>query len=120
MTSPDTHCAETEPHPLMDLLDAEAAALSAADFDGVAALADEKLALLEGLQDSPLEAWEIAQLQERSARNESLFAATLDGLRSVIDRLKHVQRAAVHLDTYTAAGAMQDLGPARSSFEKRS
>lgn len=111
---------DTAPHPLATLLDAEAAALATADFDGVAALAEEKLALLQSLQETDLQEQDVAQLKELSARNALMFDATMEGLRSVIDRLKHVQRAAVHLDTYTAGGALQDLGPARTSFEKRS
>ena len=44
----------------------------------------------------------------------------MDGLRTVIDRLKSVARVHSHLDTYAPGGAMQDLAPPQSSFEKRS
>ena len=115
MTLPDT-----APHPLATLLDAEADALAIADFDRVAALAEEKLALLQSVQEAGLQEKDISYLQELSARNALMFDATMEGLRSVIDRLKHVQRATVHLDTYTAGGTLQDLGPARTRFEKRS
>lgn len=105
---------------LLDLLEDEAAALTAADYAGVSALAERKSALLESLGTAPPEDQLIDLLKERSARNAFLYEATLQGLRSVIDRLQTVKRVVAHLDTYTAGGALQDLGPARSSFEKRS
>lgn len=105
---------------LQDLLEAEAKALSTANYTVMEELAARKSALLEGLDTDRLAAEEVEILRQQAARNARLFEATLGGLRSVIDRLHYVARASAHLDTYTATGALQDLGPARSSFEKRS
>lgn len=111
---------ETEVDALRAILSAEAEALTRADYAVMEDLADRKASLLEGLQADAMSVEDIAVLREMSAQNATLFEATLSGLRTVIDRLQQVARASTHLDTYTANGALQDLGPTRSSFEKRS
>ena len=111
---------ETEADALRAILTAEAEALTQADYAVMEDLADRKAALLEGLDAEAMSADDIVALREMSAQNATLLEATLSGLRSVIDRLQQVARASTHLDTYTANGALQDLGPTRSSFEKRS
>lgn len=105
---------------LLSLLDAEANALRVADFEKIDALAEEKQRLIETLPEVVMDPSCVETLRQRSDRNGRLFEATLSGLRSVIERLQDVERVSAHLDTYTARGAKRDLGPARSSFEKRS
>lgn len=105
---------------LRELLDAEAEALATANYGVMDDLAERKGALMEVLNPETLEAEDVDGLRQQAARNARLFEATLGGLRTVINRLNSVARASAHLDTYTATGVLQDLGPARSSFEKRS
>ena len=116
--------AETEPKAvadeLRDILTQEAAALTVADYDTLDGLAERKAAVMESFDPDALTVEDIEALRDMTLQNATLFEGTLSGLRNVIDRLQQVARASAHLDTYTANGAMQDLGPARSSFEKRS
>jgi flagellar biosynthesis/type III secretory pathway chaperone len=107
---------------LTELLENEAQALRRADYSALEDMSERKMSLIEALSqpDTPPDPETARRLQDLLRRNEALYEATMGGLRSVIDRLKTVARVSSHLDTYTAAGAIKDLGPARSSFEKRS
>ena len=62
---------------------------------------------------------EIRDILMRIEHNQQLHKATLNGLRSVIDRLEAIKRAASQLDTYTASGARKDLAQPKSKMEKR-
>jgi len=107
---------------LEDLLEAEVTALRSGDYVALEGLAVDKERLLRELAESQddLDLEKTRDLQALLERNGVLYEATMDGLRTVIDRLKSVARVHSHLDTYAPGGAMQDLAPPQSSFEKRS
>lgn len=113
---------EPDSEALAALLEAEAEALRRADYTALEEMSERKRALIEELSrpEAAPDAQTARRLQDLLRRNAALYEATMGGLRSVIDRLRTVARVTGHLDTYTAGGALRDLGPARSSFEKRS
>ena len=107
---------------LEDLLEAEATVLRSGDYEALEGFAADKERMLRELAEleDDLDLEETQDLQTMLERNSVLYEATMDGLRTVIDRLKSVARVHSHLDTYAPGGAMQDLAPPQSSFEKRS
>lgn len=107
---------------LDDVLEREAMALRSGDYETLEEIASEKQDIVDRLSEetADLSSSDVARVQEKLRRNEVLYDATMDGLRSVIERLKSVSRVSSHLDTYTQSGFVQDLAPPRPSFEKRS
>ncbi len=107
---------------LENLLEAEVTALRSGDYEALEGfVADKERLLLELAElEDDLDVEKTQHLQALLERNGVLYEATMDGLRTVIARLKSVARVHSHLDTYAPGGAMQDLAPPQSSFEKRS
>lgn len=103
------------------LMDAEREALKGADFTRLEALYEQKHELLKEIEarSETLSRAQLEALSVSSRGNERLLDAAQRGLRAVARRISETRRAAEHLDTYTDDGKRQDLGPVRSSFERR-
>jgi len=105
----------------MALMDAERAALKSADFELLESLYEQKHELLKQIEAraAELSHAQLEALSTRARGNDRLLDAAQRGLRAVARRLSETRRAADHLDTYTDDGKRKDLGPVRSSFERR-
>ncbi|MEL6523354.1 MAG: hypothetical protein AAFQ66_20440 [Pseudomonadota bacterium] len=103
------------------LLDQEREALVGSDFNRLEKLLNIKEDLFAALESDRdhLTAEDLSRLRRATARNQRLQAATIRGLRSVIERLDARKRAAAHLDTYTAQGNKCDLVSPRSQLERK-
>ncbi|MBS8226150.1 flagellar export chaperone FlgN [Vannielia litorea] len=103
------------------LIQDERAALKSGDFNRLEALYEEKHELLKQIeaQADTLTRSQLEALSASSRGNERLLDAAQRGLRAVARRLSETRRAAEHLDTYTDEGKRKDLGPVRTSFERR-
>ncbi|SIO13208.1 flagellar export chaperone FlgN [Vannielia litorea] len=103
------------------LMAAEREALKGADFEQLEALYEQKHDLLKEIEAraDTLTRSQIEALSVSARGNDRLLDAAQRGLRAVARRLSETRRAAEHLDTYTDKGKRQDLGPVRSSFERR-
>ncbi|MCO6383715.1 flagellar export chaperone FlgN [Oceanicola sp. 502str15] len=103
------------------LMAAEREALKEGDFTKLEALYEEKHSLLKEIeaQADSLTQTQLEALSVSSRGNDRLLDAAQRGLRAVARRLSETRRATEHLDTYTDKGKRQDLGPVRSSFERR-
>lgn len=112
---------ETRISDIEALLELEEASLRNQDFSALAVILKQKAELFKELdaENVSFDSKEIRNILMRIEHNQRLHKATLGGLRSVIDRLEAIKRAASHLDTYTASGARKDLVQPKSKMEKR-
>ena len=103
------------------LLEQEEDALRHSDFARLEQVLQAKEDLLAAWRadDPDLSGEEIRHLKAAAERNHRLHQATIRGLKSVIDRLAATQRAASHLDTYTAQGKRCDLAAPTARLEKK-
>ncbi len=106
---------------LDELLEQERKALLKGDFDGLAALHDEKTALIDSFNElDQADAERVQDLQVKLGRNQELLNAALDGIRGVAKRLAEVRRVRTSLDTYTQNGAKTSIETnAEKAVEKR-
>ena len=87
------------------LLDDEKAALMDGALDNLPALLARKQALLEKVtQLGPDAGDNLAGLQQKTLRNQTLLDAALDGIRSVSERVAALRRVRASLDTYDREG----------------
>lgn len=103
------------------LLDRERIALLDGDLDALAAMHDEKAALIEALsRQEAAETDRLTDLNAKVERNQALLDSALEGIRSVARRLAAIRRVRQSLDTYDARGKKSsvDLRVDRS-VEKR-
>jgi hypothetical protein len=105
---------------LAALLEAERSALLEGDFDRIAALMEEKSALVAELEGRSLDAGAVAPLRDGLRRNQALFDHALAGLRSVAARLGDLNRIRKSTDTYDAQGRRTPMeAPATRKLERR-
>lgn len=105
---------------LTTLLEEERAALLGGDFDRIAALMEEKAALVAALEGRSLDAETVAPLRDGLRRNQELFDHALAGLRNVAARLGDLNRIRKSMDTYDAQGKRKTLdAPAIPKLERR-
>jgi flagellar biosynthesis/type III secretory pathway chaperone len=61
----------------------------------------------------------LARLQRLARRNMAMIEAALRGVRSARLRIEEIRRVSRSLDTYSAKGAMENLGDAHRNVERR-
>ena len=90
---------------LDDLLDQERAALLAGQLGTVTRLLDRKVALIDRLDaDPPGARDQLAGLQDKVMRNQTLLEASLKGIRAVSSRLAAMRRVQRDMQTYDSQG----------------
>lgn len=104
-----------------EILEMEKTALKISDFETLEKIAEQKEQIVEQIQvlADQLDAEAIERLRHMTLQNQRLQEATMNGLRSVMDRLDASRRVALHLDTYNAKGKREDLSVPQATLEKR-
>lgn len=99
---------ETRDHMMREveaLLDREREVLLLGDLGAIAALAEEKTALLARLRtDGETDPALLESVREKAARNQSLLDAALHGIRRVSERLSAYRQLRRSMDTYDPLG----------------
>ncbi|WP_158965702.1 flagellar biosynthesis protein FlgN [Chachezhania sediminis] len=106
---------------LDSLLEEERAALVAGDLRQLETFLQKKSEVIELLNTTPdLEAAQLATVQAKVRRNQSLLGGALDGIRSVADRMAEMRRVRAGLDTYDRSGRRTSLSaPKKPKVERR-
>lgn len=105
---------------LNDLLVAEKEALLEGDLARIAALIEEKEALVDALQSTAEPAEILGPLRDRIERNHTLYDHVLSGIRAVTSRLGSLQRIQKTLETYDSSGRRFSIEtPVEGRLEKR-
>lgn len=86
------------------LLEAERRALLDGDIAAVAELAEEKRRLAETLAKATPAPGQLRRIGEKTARNQALIAAALEGTRSAARRAHDTREVQASLTTYDASG----------------
>lgn len=111
---------ETVENLILDLLDAERAAILEGAFDRLARLAARKEALLvqcqSELRSSRVQLRRIARYVDR---NQRLLGAALDGVRDATMRLKALRNVRETLVTYDSQGQMARVASGPPGFEHK-
>ncbi|MBM9596112.1 flagellar protein FlgN [Roseitranquillus sediminis] len=101
------------------LLEEERAAVLAADFDAMSAIAGRKEPLFVELREAhPTEAC-LGRLRRMAEENAGLLAASARGIRSVTRRIAEIRSANGPLRTYSQDGRAQTAGVTSRSLERR-
>ena len=103
------------------LLDEERAALLNGDFDAVSNLGTRKERLFEKMAQADLGSIpKLDDLRSKTARNQLLMEAALQGIRSVAERMSALRRVRDTLETYDGQGRKTAIAnPVRYKVEKR-
>ncbi len=103
------------------LLDREQAALLAGDLGALEPIAEEKEQLLAELRDVEIDARdELQRLHDQLDRNRDLLLGAMEGIRSVVDRIRELRQLRRSLDTYNKEGLRQSLATERDhQLERR-
>ncbi|MCR9127615.1 MAG: flagellar export chaperone FlgN [Rhodobacteraceae bacterium] len=106
---------------LDDLLDEERSALVAGDLERIGRIVARKESLVDALNRiDAMQAQDIAGLQEKFRRNQSLLNEALAGIRAVSQRMTALRRVRASLDTYDSNGRRQSFADAQiPSVERR-
>lgn len=106
---------------LSRLLDAERAALLSGDLDRMAALSDEKQALVGALNAaSTASPPDLVPLRAKMQRNQALLDGALEGIRDVAARMATMRRIGRSFETYDSHGRTQTIrGEVARRMEKR-
>ena len=90
------------------------------DIDSLGEMAEAKRELLDSTpEESDIGAEDLSRLQRQAARNMTMIEAALRGVRSARQRLEDIKRVSHNLDTYSAKGAMKNLGDVPRNVERR-
>ena len=108
-----------ETGPIEKLLAEERAAILAGSFDDVTRIAERKQALIEGLSTAAPPAADLRHIASEISRNQTLLAAAIDGIRSVVERLAELRRARDGFDSYGPKGVRTKVGGRPPAFERK-
>ncbi len=116
-----THKHAPQTREIFDILEAEYRALLAGEFDEIAELLPRKERLIESLASlrHELSAAELTAIKRASARNDTLYTASLEGIRAARLRLSEIVHAGSGLKTYSADGKSDVARLAASKTERR-
>lgn len=105
---------------LDQLLDRERQALMGGELEALNAILSEKEVLFDQLAELELqEGGALAVLQDKITRNQLLLDGALDGVRSVIDRMRMLRHLRKTQETYDSQGQRQAIQDEGGDFEKR-
>jgi flagellar biosynthesis/type III secretory pathway chaperone len=111
----------TEPifEELTELLAAERAAILSASYDGLAELEQRKTRLLADYLARPAEPARNQRLLEDSRRNAALFTAAMEGLASVITRLRELEDMRAGFNAYGSDGQSRPVAPEEGKLKRK-
>jgi hypothetical protein len=111
----------TEPifEELMELLGAERAAILSASYDGLAELEQRKARLLAGYLALPADHGKNIRLLEESNRNAAMFSAAMEGLASVISRLRELEDMKAGFHAYGSDGQSRRVAPEEGRLKRK-
>lgn len=101
------------------LLARERVAIRTADFDGLAAIADEKAQLFNALPTSGATQDDLAKIKRQIDENQTLLSAAISGVAAAQDRLTAVRHVREGLSIYDQSGQMAKVQPPRPGMEKK-
>lgn len=106
-------------HPLSEILEKERSAILDGAFEHLTILAPEKERLLADLPEQSLDIRQLRRISAAVLRNQTLLAATIEGVRAVNDRIEVLRRARDGFSAYDRAGGRSHVGAAKSGFERK-
>lgn len=101
------------------LLVQERTAIRTADFEGLAALSDEKTRLFDALPKSNATRRDLAEIKRQIDENQTLLSAAISGVAAAQDRLAAVRHVRDGLTIYDQSGQMAKVNAARPGLEKK-
>lgn len=104
---------------ILDLLEKERAMILTGDFDELAPLAPRKDALFARIGGESADADSLDRIGRSLARNQTLLAAALDGIKDAATRLGIVNDLRRGFATYDSAGQKSTVATARPAFERK-
>lgn len=104
---------------LKTILHTEHAAILAADFQGLNALAQEKETLLAGLPTMGASDQDLADVAQRVRRNQALLMSAMAGVKTAQGSLAEAQSIAKGSNVYERNGKVSRLSGARGDFSHR-
>ena len=104
---------------LDDLLERERRAVLAGDFETLRRLIDKKERLIADVSRQAEPSQRMVSLKQKADRNRRLLNAAGDGIRTVSDFLKKLERPDDPLRTYDQSGSVQSHASGRTSTERR-
>lgn len=104
---------------LIALLKRERRAIRTADFEGLAALAEDKAQLFNALPKSSATQRDLARIKQQIDENQTLLGAAISGVAAAQDRLAAVRHVRDGLTIYDQSGQMAKVPAARPGLEKK-
>ncbi len=104
---------------MIALLARERVAIRTADFEGLAAIADQKSQLFDALPNSRATQHELEQIKARIDDNQTLLSAAISGVAAAQDRLTAVRHVREGLSVYDQSGQMATVQNPRPGMQKK-
>ena len=104
---------------LVHLLDEECKALKAGDLSALAPIAVQKSQILIDLDNGKERTLDLATIRAKAARNETLLAAAIKGVKTARKRISELEAVKSDLRVYGKDGTLQNARRQSSAMERK-